>query len=276
MTYIALITGATSGIGEATARRLAREPDTKLILVARRDDRLAALRDELGAETIAADLTNPEAPARIARHVTDTHGALHLLVNNAGARWSADFAQGGFANVERHMRVNFDAPIRLIEALLPLMRATAAATGPLAGGSVLAGRPLRSPVSIVNVTSTSGRVARRGTGGYAASKFALCGWTDSLHLEERANGVHVGMVLPGFVATEGFPQSELRANPLTRRLVSTPETIVEAILEAGPGGRAERYAPRYYWLFAALRILAPSVIRRGTDRGTFTTETYSN
>lgn len=127
MTYVALITGASSGIGEATARRLAQEPDTQLILVARREDRLSRLAAELGESTtvIAADLTDPEAARRIAATVEREHGRLDLLVNNAGARWAAPFAEGGWENIEQHLRINLEAPVRLVEALLPLMRRTA-------------------------------------------------------------------------------------------------------------------------------------------------------
>jgi short-subunit dehydrogenase len=105
-------------------------------------------------------------------------------------------------------------------------------------------------------------VARAGTGAYSASKFALAGWSDSLWAEEREHGVHVGLVLPGFITTEGFPQTELTANPLTRRLVSTPERAAQAIYEAGIGRRPERYVPRPYAIAAALRILTPGLARR--------------
>ncbi len=241
---IALVTGASSGIGEATARRLAREPGTQLILVARREGLLGALADELGGATIVpADLTEPEAPARVAAVVEAAHGRLDLLVNNAGAAWRAPFGDGGWDNVHRHMELNFAAQVRLTEALLPLLRRSA-------------------PSAIVNVASTAGRVARGGTGAYSASKFAFAGWTDALHLEEAAHGVHVGLVLPGFVATEGFPQRELVAKRLTRWIVSTPEKVAEAIVDAGPGGRAERYVPRPYWLAATARIVAPRLVRR--------------
>ena len=246
---IALVTGASSGIGEATARHLAREPDAELVLVARRAERLRALADELGGATvIAADLTESGAPARIARAVEDEHGRLDLLVNNAGAAWRGTFAEGGWENVRRHMELNFDAQVRLTEALLALLRRSA-------------------PSAIVNVASTAGRVSRASTGAYSASKFALAGWTDALHLEEAAHGVHVGLVLPGFVATEGFPQRELVDNRLARWLVSTPERVAEAIVEAGPGGRAERYVPRPYWLAATARVLAPRLVRRATGGG---------
>ena len=80
--------------------------------------------------------------------------------------------------------------------------------------------------------------------------------------------MHVGMVLPGFVATEGFPQRELVDRLLTRWIVSTPEKVAEAIVDAGPGGRAERYVPRPYALAAAARVVAPGLVRRVLRGGT--------
>lgn len=260
--YVAVITGASSGIGEATARRLTREPGTKLVLVARRQERLDELAQSLGGATVVAvDLTDPDAPQAVREAIEREHGGdLHLLVNNAGARWAGTFAETGWPNVERHMKLDFDAQVRLTEPLLPLLRATAQ------------GRPTRKP-AIVNVSSTAGRVARPNGGGYSAAKFALIGWSDALAAEERGNGVHVGLVLPGFIATEGFPATELRANPLTRLIVSRPEVVAEAIVDCGLRGKAERYAPRYYWLAAAARILAPGLVARAVAGGAFTTAT---
>jgi uncharacterized protein len=246
MAPVILITGASSGIGEATARRLAREPGASLVLLARREDRLARLAAELGpsrTSTIALDLVDEDAPERVREHIAANHGRLDLLVNNAGAAWRARFGEGGWENVRRTMAINFDAQVRLTEALLPMLRDSA-------------------PSAIVNVSSTAGRVARAGSGAYSASKYALAGWSDSLWAEEREHGVHVGLVLPGFISTEGFPQSELTARALTRRIVSTPERAAEAIYEAGLGRRPERYVPRPYWLAAAVRILAPALYRR--------------
>jgi uncharacterized protein len=247
---IAVITGASSGIGQATARRLAAEPGARLVLVARREERLRQLAQEIGGATVlAVDLVDDDAPTRVREALEREHdGRLDLLVNNAGASWNAPFDDGGFANVQRTMALNFDAQLRLTEALLPLLRASA-------------------PSSIVNVASTAGRIGRAGGGAYSASKFAFAGWTDSLHLEEQAHGVHVGLVLPGFVATEGFPQRMLVDRSLTRWAVSTPERVAEAILDAGPGGRAERYVPRAYWIAALLRIAAPRLVRASMRRG---------
>jgi short-subunit dehydrogenase len=259
-TRVMLVTGASSGIGEATARRLAREPNTALVLVARREDRLRALAAQLGEQRvsyIAVDLLEQDAPQRILEHVLAHHERLDLLVNNAGAAWRARFADGGYHNVQRTMAINFDAQVRLTEALLALLRSSA-------------------PSAIVNVSSTAGRVARAGSGAYSASKFALAGWSDALWAEERAHGVHVGLVLPGFIATEGFPQAELTEKPWTRWAVSTPEQGAEAIFQAGIGRRPERYVPRPYALAAALRILAPGLVRRalgGKSAAVITTTT---
>jgi len=243
---VMLITGASSGIGEAAARRLAREPNATLVLVARREERLRALAAELGEQrtsVLAVDLLDEDAPTRIRDHVLERHSRLDLLVNNAGAAWRARFADGGYENVRRTMAINFDAQLRLTEALLALLRSSA-------------------PSAIVNVASTAGRVARAGSGAYSASKFALAGWSDSLWAEERPHGIHVGLVLPGFIATEGFPQSELTEKPWTRWVVSNPEAAAEAIHQAGIGRRPERYVPRPYALAAALRVLAPGLVRR--------------
>src|SRR4249920_3922252 len=105
---IALITGASSGIGEATARRLAREPGIRLVLVARREDRLRQLAETRGGATVVAeDLTEEQAATRIAQVVEREYGRLDLLVNNAGAAWRGRFGEAGWENVRRHMALNF-------------------------------------------------------------------------------------------------------------------------------------------------------------------------
>jgi short-subunit dehydrogenase len=240
----AVVTGASSGIGERTARRLSRD-GWRVLLVARREERLRVLSDELrDSAYLAVDLTEADAPERVRDRVNELWGRLDLLVNNAGWSERAAFGDGGFANVQRVMEINFDAVLRLTEALLPVLRGSA-------------------PSAIVNVSSIAGRVGRAKTGAYSASKFALAGWTECLRMEEKAHGVHVGLVLPGFVSTEGFPQEQLTGSARTRWIVSTPDKVAEAIVRAADG-KAELAVPRPWGLVPRLRYGLPGVARRLT------------
>jgi uncharacterized protein len=246
---IALVTGASSGIGEATVRRLAQVPGAHLILVARREHRLKAVADTLlSASIFVADLTDDDAATHVASFVGERHGSLDLLVNNAGATWPGTFADHGLTGIKRHMDLNFFAAVRLTEALLPILRASA-------------------PSAIVNVASVAGWVPRPRSGAYSASKSAMIAWSETLRHEEAAAGVHVGLVLPGFVATEGFPQLELRSRRATRWLLSTPQKVAEAIADAGINRKAQRYVPRPYALAPALQVLAPALMRRAIGSG---------
>jgi short-subunit dehydrogenase len=209
--------------------------------VARRAERLEQLAG--GVVAVPADLTDPEAPARVREAVEREAGRLELLVNNAGAEWRSTFADGGYENVRQTMDVNFDAVVRLTESLLPLLRES-------------------TPSSIVNVSSVAGRVGRPANSAYAASKFALAGWSEAVGIEEQPHGVHVGLVLPGFVSTEGFPHRRLKESLRTRWLVSSPEKVARGIVAAGPGGRNEVYVSRPYLLVPKLRHLFPRLTRR--------------
>lgn len=241
---VAVVTGASSGLGEATARLLVREHGARVLLVARREERLATLSAELGdgVSYLATDLTEDKAPGRVAAAVAERHGRLDLLVNNAGAAWRGDFRDSAWEIVSRTMALNFDAQVRLTDALLPVLRASA-------------------PSAIVNVASTAARVAREGSAAYSASKAALALWSEALHYEEARHDVHVGTVLPGFIPTEGFPQKGL-----PRWVLGTADGAAAAILDVGLHRRAERYVPRAYGAAAALRTLAPGLTRRVVGR----------
>ena len=246
MTRVAVITGASSGIGEAAARDLG--ADDHVVLVARREELLRSLAAATGGSYVACDLTDADAPERVREHVRGLGMPLGLLVNNAGAGGRGAFAEAGYEGVRRTMELNFDAQVRVTEALLPLLREAA-------------------PSAIVNVSSTAARVSRPGVAAYSASKAALSAWSDGLAVEERPNGVHVGLVLPGFIATPGFPARELLARRATRWAVGRPEQAAGAIRDAGPGGRHERFVPRGYAVPAVLRMLAPWLVRLVLARG---------
>jgi NAD(P)-dependent dehydrogenase (short-subunit alcohol dehydrogenase family) len=241
----AVVTGTSSGIGEALARRLVAD-GWRVLLVARREERLSALAAELGPNAIyeAADLTDPDAVARVARRAEAEFDRLDLLVNNAGGnRKRGEFGDPdyGYAYVREIMDQNFDSAVRMTDALLPFLRRSA-------------------PSAIVVVGSIAGRIARPKVTAYNAAKFALNGWTEGLYHEERAHGVHVGLVTPGFISTEGFPQEQLTGKATTRWMLGTQEQAVDAILAAADG-KAEVAVPGWYGLLPRLRYGVPSVVR---------------
>ena len=248
---VAVVTGASSGIGEATAQRLDRD-GYSLVLVARREDRLKELAGGLrDASYVAVDLTDDDAPARVLEAVESRHGGeLHLLVNNAGASKRAAFGDqenGGYANVRAIMALNFDAVLRLTEQLLPLLRESA-------------------PAAIVNVASVAGRIANARGGAYSSSKFALIGWSEAIFHEEKHHDVHVGMVLPGFISTEGFPQDEIKAKKGLRWMVKTPDKVADAIVAAA-GGKPEVTVPKFpYRVLTSLRAVAPGLVLGMADK----------
>jgi short-subunit dehydrogenase len=239
----AVVTGTSSGIGEALARRLAAD-GWRLLLVARRADRLEALSGETGALYEVADLTKGEDVDRVAKRAESEFDRLDLLVNNAGGnRKRGEFGDPdyGYGYVREIMDQNFDTAVRMTEALLPFLRRSA-------------------PSAVVNVGSIAGRIARPRMGAYNAAKFALNGWTEGLHHEEKAHGVHVGLVTPGFISTEGFPQEQLTGKAMTRWMVGKPEQAVDAILKAADG-KAEVSVPGWYGLLPRLRYATPGLVR---------------
>ena len=217
---VAVVTGASSGLGEATARLLAREHGAALVLVARREDRLRALAERARRQRQLLR-RRPHRRRRARARARARRGAPRAgstcSSTTPARRGAATFADGGWENVKRHMEVNFDAVVRLTEALLPLLRRSA-------------------PSAIVNVSSTAGRVARPGSGAYSASKFALAGWSDALAGEEAPNGVHVGLVLPGLHHHRGLPAVRAQRQP-----AHAPAGLDAGARRAGdPRRRAER------------------------------------
>jgi NADP-dependent 3-hydroxy acid dehydrogenase YdfG len=179
---IALVTGASSGIGAATARRLAAEGYV-VHLAARRTDRIEALAQEIGGRATACDVTDQAAVAVLADAVGPV---LHVLVNNAGGAFGADtVAEGDPEDWSRTFDVNVLGTLLVTQALLPALRA---------GGDGL----------IVNMGSTAGRVVYENGGVYTAAKHALKALTGTLRLELSGEPIRVTEIAPGMVKTDEF------------------------------------------------------------------------
>ncbi|GAB3784234.1 SDR family NAD(P)-dependent oxidoreductase [Dyella agri] len=184
---IALVTGASSGIGEATALELARQ-GARVAIAARRRDRLEALAKELaalGAEplVLVADLADEADAQRIVRETEQHFGRLDILVNNAGVMYLEPIAEADLGRWRQMLELN----------VLGLIAATQAA---------LAGMRARRDGHIVNVSSTAGRIANPNAGGYAATKFGVVAFSESLRREVYKDNIRVSVIEPGAVATE--------------------------------------------------------------------------
>jgi len=179
---VALVTGASSGIGEATARAL-HELGFKVALLARRADRIGAVAAELGdgALAVAADVTDRDALVDAAARVREQLGRVDILVNNAGIMLLGPFASEQREDYRRMVEVNLLGAITATEVFLDQLTD---------GGG-----------DIVNISSVAGRTARAGNGVYAATKWAMNGWSESLR-QELLPDVRVTLIEPGVVATE--------------------------------------------------------------------------
>ena len=179
---VAVITGASSGIGEATARALAADGH-RVALLARRADRIAALSDELGdgALAIEADVPDRDSIVAAAERVQGELGRTDILVNNAGVMLLGPFSSAQRADYRQMVEVNLMGAITATEVFLDQLRD---------GGG-----------DLVNISSVAGRTARPGNAGYAATKWGMNGWSESLRQELRPD-VRVMVIEPGAVATE--------------------------------------------------------------------------
>ena len=179
---VAVITGASSGIGEATARTLVAN-GLRVALLARRADRLEALVSELGDNAIAivADVTDRASLVAAAERVHDEMGGADILVNNAGVMLLAPFSPGQHAEIRQMVEVNLLGAITATEVFLDQLRD---------GGG-----------DLVNLSSVAGRTARPGNAAYAATKWGINGWSEAL-LQELHPDIRVMVIEPGAVATE--------------------------------------------------------------------------
>jgi short-subunit dehydrogenase len=222
-----LITGASSGVGAALARQLAAQ-GAIVGLIARRGARLAEVladcrKTSPESAMWVADLADTPAVGDMARHAWDTLGGIDVLVNNAAIPKRRTVSALDPADVEAVMRVNFFGPVQLTLALLPRMLA-------------------RKAGMIVNVSSVGGRLGIIHEAAYCASKFALCGWSESMAVDLHGTGISVKLIEPGPVDTEIWDQPD-NDEPLYNGPKFTPEEVAAGIIAALGSNRFEHYVP---------------------------------
>jgi NAD(P)-dependent dehydrogenase (short-subunit alcohol dehydrogenase family) len=243
MSRVAVVTGASSGIGAELARALARR-GWHCVLLARREERLRPLAEETGGEFEACDVSDRAAVEAVAARVLERHPRIHLLVNNAGIPGRADFL-GDPELIENVMRTNYFGSVWCLRAFLRGLEAAA-------------------PSDVVNIVSVAGVVAFPPSGPYSASKHAQLAFSRATAAGLRSRGIRVHTIKPGFVETEGFPQAWLPA-PM-RRLVVGPVNVVDHVLRSLDRGRGESSVPRYYGLAGVLQAVIPNVFARVLGR----------
>lgn len=246
---VALVTGASSGIGHATALALA-GAGHRLVVTARRAERLARLAERcaaLGAETLVVpgDLADAGFAASLVGRAVERFGRLDVLVHNAAMPLHKSIYETSVADVERALRVNFLAAVATTLAAIPVMTRQRAGV-------------------IVNVSSFAAKVVPTHEPGYAASKAALNAWSEGLWNDLHGSGIHVALVHPGPIETEIWTKLDRPAGYSGKRYPA--ELVAQAVLDAIRERRFEQYVPRRHAGMTAarwLRAVFPALLRRG-------------
>lgn len=242
---VVLVTGASSGIGRATAHRLVRS-GARLLLSGRDEVALGKVAADTGGAALVADLAQPDAPERLAREALDVAGHVDVLVNNAGLGWAGEVAEMPARDADLLVAVNLTAPVRLTAALLPQMLA-------------------RRHGHVVMVTSVAGATGVPREAVYAATKAGLAMFAESLRYEVAGAGVGISTVVPGVIDTAFFAR---RNRPYERRWPHPvpAERVAAAIADVVTHDRDTVYVPRWLGVPARMRGAAPSAYRRLAGR----------
>jgi short-subunit dehydrogenase len=246
---VAVVTGASAGIGEATALALARR-GSRVVLAARRADRLEELASRISAAggsalAIRCDVSDRRDITTLATIVDETFGRCDALINNAGIPGGGPFADLDPDRIEQIVAVNQLGVFLTTKAFLPIMLR-------------------RSRGHIVNVASLAGRFATPGASVYCATKHAVVAFSEALHYELAPRGLKVTAVNPGPVATEGFPQTGIRP-----RLLTPADDVADLIIDVLRRGRAPEVSiPRWVAALQVFRVLTPGPYRWGLRAAT--------
>ena len=241
---VAVVTGGSSGIGEAVARRL-RSGGWACVLVARGRERLGETAERIGAEAEACDVGDRAQVEELARRVAERHPAIHLLVNNAGMPAGGGYLEVPPERVEEVTRVNYLGSVWCALAFLPLLQRAV-------------------PADVVNVASVAGTVTALTSGPYAASKHAQLAFSRALARELAPRRIRVHAVNPGPVPTVSFPQQQALAGRFSRRFVVSADDVARSILRAVEKNRGEVVVPNVFRVASALEAVLPGTVTRVT------------
>jgi uncharacterized protein len=240
-----VITGASSGIGEATARELTGR-GWRCVLVARREDRLRALAAELGEGTDVevCDVSERDDVDRAAAAILERHPKIDLLVNNAGIPARGWFTDVDPELIERVTKVNYLGGVWCLRAFMPGLQAAGDA-------------------HVVNVVSVSGTVSFAQAGAYSAAKHAQLAFSRSTAALLNGSGVRVHTVMPGFVETEGFPQKAVLKSAVLRRFVIDAPAVARSIVKAVERNKGEVTVPWFPYRFVSIaQAVLPGVVAK--------------
>ncbi len=242
-----LITGASSGIGEAFSRKLASQGEN-VTLVARTEQKLATLCSELGrayninAQFVALDLTENDAPAKLFEETNARELEVEMLINNAGFGSMGDFITLELERELEMIDLNIKALVALTHLFLKPMRE-------------------RERGSIINVASTAGFQPLPYMTTYAATKAFVLSFSDALWEENREHGITVMALCPGVTDTNFFAASEMERPPM--RIAQTPEQVVETALKGLKRGRGHIISGwANYFLAESERLVPRSLVAR--------------
>jgi NAD(P)-dependent dehydrogenase (short-subunit alcohol dehydrogenase family) len=244
---VAVVTGGSSGIGAAVARRLA-ERGWSCVLLARGEERLRSIAEELGAEWELCDVGDREAVGRTASVIRERHPEIALLVNNAGIPGRGSILRTNDERIEEVTRTNYLGGVWCLRAFLPALEAA-------------------PPSDVVDVVSVAGTVTAGSSGPYTAAKHAQLAFSRAARTELQERGIRVHTVLPGLVETPGFPQRSRFSNRFVRALVVEPELVAKRIVSAVEEGRREVFVPRLYRIAPLAQALLPGLVARAGRRG---------
>lgn len=239
-----MVTGASSGVGAAAARRFAAE-GARVVIAARRADALEAVAKEIGSAALAVptDVADPAAARHLLERAAAAFGSIHVLVNNAATNQRGAVEGLSEVDLARIVDVNLRGPVVLSRLALPYLRR--------AGGG-----------AIVNVASIAGQIPLPHEAVYSATKFGLRAFSFALAEELRGSGITVSAVSPGPIETP-FILDDLEDVPdvVFSQPMSSAGEVAQAVLDCAADGRRERTLPRLSGLMATVGYLVPEMPR---------------